>query len=170
VVSYVIPPSAFPPPLPDHPSSLPFINMPQSATGPANPDGTTSGTLSPTAQGQQTAVTGYLSGIGRIIPTNATNVGNVITLALGSSSPGVSGYSFGDAYLFVSPFNSSGSVTANVSTVDSDGNVTGSLATLNVYITRGTAQAGNGDIVAGSLYLAFYQPLLNSNAGGFVLF
>lgn len=43
------------------------------------------------------------------------------------------------------------------------------LDALKVYITGGAAQAGNGDITAGLVYLGVYAYNLDSNAGGIVI-
>ena len=107
----------------------------------------------------------YNLGGGRVIPCDATGT-NLITLVPTDASPLLEGYRFGDAFLFWAENDSTGSVTAKVQPKSTS---TYTLATLKVYITNGSAQAGAGDVVASSLYLAYYSPIQDSNAGGFVL-
>lgn len=108
----------------------------------------------------------YVLGMGRIIPCSAsgTNVGsNLITLQPNDAAPSIEGYMFGDCFPFWAPFTSDDPVTATLVPK------TGTLATLKVYITNGSAQAGAGDVTDGLFYVAWYVPTLDSNAGGFVL-
>lgn len=84
---------------------------------------------------------------------------NVITL-----TPSLSGYTAASyanfvSFRFAAANNSTGAVTLKV----------GSQAALNVYKVGGTLQVGNGDIIAGQVYLATYQASLNSAAGGWYL-
>ena len=117
---------------------------------------------------RQTKLRNYVVGMGRIIPCFATGT-NVITLTPNGSGtedgegPLLEGYKFGDAYLFYAENTSTGSVTATVVPKS------GSLATLKVYRANGATQAGSGDVVQNSVYIAFYAPHLDSNAGGLVI-
>ena len=102
-------------------------------------------------------------GAARIIPCAAAGT-NIITLTPNSPvAPLIDGYRDYDVFTFVAANNSTGSVTATVVPVR------GTLATVKAYITGGAAQAGSGDVVAGSLYLAIFNDLLNAGAGGLVL-
>lgn len=121
-----------------------------------------SGMLSPVAQQTHEKLRAYVSGAGRIIPVSATGT-NVITLILNDASPNIQAYMFGDCFLFWAENTSSGSVTARLTLPDGS-----FLDTLKVFIDAGATQAGSGDIVANSLYVAFFVPILDSNAGGFV--
>ena len=107
----------------------------------------------------------YGLGAGRLIPCHATGT-NVITLLPTDASPTLEGYRFGDAFLFWAENNSTGAVTAKVKPKSTS---TYTLATIKVYITNGSAQAGAGDVVANSVYVAYFAPHLDSNAGGLVL-
>jgi hypothetical protein len=98
----------------------------------------------------------------RITPCNATGK-NVITLTPLDASPLIEKYVDYEVYSFVAEQTSDGSVTMTVVPRD------GALATLKAYKTNGAAQAGAGDIVAGSLYLAIYNDALDTAAGGFVI-
>lgn len=104
----------------------------------------------------------FIVGMNRLTPCNASGT-NVITLTPLSSSPLISGYVDYEVYTFVAVNGSTGSVTMTVVPQ------TGALATLKAYKTNGAAQAGNTDIVAGSLYFAIYNDALDSGAGGFVV-
>lgn len=104
----------------------------------------------------------FIVGMNRLTPCNASGT-NVITLTPLASSPLITGYVDFEVYTFVAVNGSTGSVTATVVPEN------GSLATLKVYKTNGAAQAGNTDVVAGSLYFAIYNDALDSGAGGFVL-
>jgi hypothetical protein len=68
-----------------------------------------------------------------------------------------------EIFAFVAANGSTGSVTMTVVPRK------GTLATLKAYKTNGSAQAGNTDIVAGSLYFAIYNDALDSGSGGFVI-
>jgi hypothetical protein len=111
----------------------------------------------------------YVVGMGRIIPCSCISAANVLTLtpnghgAEDGVGPLLEGYRFGDIYLFVADASSTGSVTATVVPKS------GALATLKVYINGGAAQAGNGDITAGRVYLGVYVYSLDANAGGIVI-
>lgn len=111
----------------------------------------------------------YVTGMGRIIPCSASTSSNHITLTPNGhgdedgESPLLEGYRFGDVYLFVADASSTSSVTATVVPKS------GALSTLKVYIGGGSAQAGNGDITAGLVYLGVYAYNLDSDAGGIVI-
>jgi hypothetical protein len=104
----------------------------------------------------------FVVGMNRITPCNATGK-NVITLTPLDASPLIEKYVDYEVYSFVAEQTSDGSVTMTVVPRD------GALATLKAYKTNGAAQAGAGDIVAGSLYLAIYNDALDTAAGGFVI-
>ncbi len=104
----------------------------------------------------------YIVGMNRITPCDASGT-NVITLTPLAASPLIEKYVDYEVYSFVAANASSGSVTMTVAPRD------GTLATLKAYKTNGSAQAGSGDVVAGSLYLAIYVDSLDSGNGGFVL-
>lgn len=96
------------------------------------------------------------------VPTEATNVVNFYTLTPILQSEGGRTYGNHMSWSFVSPFTSTGVVTAAVV-----GDET--LPTLKVFKTNGAAQATTGDIVINSLYLVYYNSALDGGAGGFVL-
>jgi hypothetical protein len=106
--------------------------------------------------------------MGRIIPCSASGT-DLITLTPNGhgsedgESPTLEGLKFGDAFAFWAENTSTGDVTVTVVPR------TGALATLKAFKNRGAAQATAGDIVASSLYVAWYVPILDSNVGGFVL-
>jgi hypothetical protein len=104
----------------------------------------------------------FIVGMNRLTPCNASGT-NVISLTPLASSPLITGYVDYEVYTFVAANGSTGSVTM---TVVPD---TGTLATLKAFKTSGASQAGNADIVAGSLYFAIYNDALDSGAGGFVI-
>lgn len=104
----------------------------------------------------------FIVGMNRLTPCNASGT-NVITLTPLDASPLIEKYEDFEVFTFVAANNSTGSVTMTVAPRD------GSLATLKAYKTNGSAQAGNGDVVAGSLYFAIYNDALDSGNGGFVL-
>lgn len=104
----------------------------------------------------------YIQGSCRIIPCNASGT-NAITLTMLGVSPLIQHYNDFDSFRFVAAATSTGAVTAFVQTPQ------GALATLNVYKTNGSAQAGLNDITVGLLYEVVYVDSLNSGAGGFVL-
>jgi len=104
----------------------------------------------------------FIVGMNRVIPCNASGT-NVITLTPLDASPLLKQYADYEVFTFVAANTSTGSVTMNVTARE------GSLATLKAYKTNGSAQAGSGDVVLGSLYLAIYNDALDSGAGGFVL-
>lgn len=104
----------------------------------------------------------FIVGMNRLIPCNAGGA-NIITLTPLTASPLIEKYTDYDVFTFVCLNNTSGPVTMTVVPKN------GTLATLKVYKTNGSAQAGNGDITAGLLYFAIYNDALDSGAGGFVI-
>lgn len=104
----------------------------------------------------------FMVGMNRLTPCNATGT-NVISLAPRSASPLIEKYEDYEVFTFVAENTSSGSVTMTVIPKN------GTLATLKAYKTSGAAQAGAGDIVAGSLYFAIYNDALDTGLGGFVV-
>ena len=98
----------------------------------------------------------------RIIPCHAAGT-NVITLTPLGAHPLIEGYRSYDAFAFTAANTSTGAVTA---TVVPD---VGTLGTIKAYKTNGAAQAGSGDVVANSFYLAFFCDHLDGGAGGLVL-
>ncbi len=104
----------------------------------------------------------HIVGMNRITPCSASGV-NVITLTPNDSAPIIEKYVDYEFFPFVASDNSTAAVTMTVVPR------TGTLATLKAYKTNGSAQAGNGDITAGLLYIAVYVDSLDSGAGGFVL-
>lgn len=104
----------------------------------------------------------FMVGMNRLIPCNASGT-NVITLTPLDASPLLEQYNDFDVFTFVAANTSSGSVTATVVPKK------GALATVKVYKTNGAAQAGSGDVVANSVYLAIYADHLDSGAGGLVI-
>lgn len=105
---------------------------------------------------------GFMVGMNRLTPCNATGT-NVITLTPLTASPVLEKYSDFEVFTFVAENTSTGSVTMTVAPKK------GALSTLKAYKTNGAAQAGSGDIVAGSLYFAIYNDALDTAAGGFVV-
>lgn len=108
----------------------------------------------------------YVTGMGRIIPCSCVSAGNFLTLSPNGNggedgeSPLIEGeYKLGDGFIFELDASSTGNVTATVVPK------TGTLPTLPVHIDDGATQAGNGDLVAGNLYIAYFAPVL----GAFVL-
>jgi hypothetical protein len=99
----------------------------------------------------------------RVTPCNASTTSNVITLTPLPSAPLIEGYRDFEIYGFVADATTSASVTMTVVPKS------GVLATLKAYKSSGATQAGNGDVVSGSFYLAVYCDHLDTAAGGFVL-
>lgn len=104
----------------------------------------------------------FIVGMNRTTPCNASGK-NLITLTPLAASPLIEDYKDYEIYSFVAAQTSDGAVTGTVVPKS------GTLATIKVYKTAGAAQAGAGDVVAGSLYLAIYNDALDSGAGGLVL-
>jgi hypothetical protein len=99
----------------------------------------------------------------RVTPCNASSVSNVITLTPLTASPLIEAYRDFEIYGFVADASSTGSVTMTVVPKK------GSLATIKAYKSNGATQAGSGDVVSGSFYLAIYVDSLDGGNGGFVL-
>jgi len=108
------------------------------------------------------AVSGFINGIARIIPCNASGT-NVITLAIVAQTLLVTQYSDFDTYRAVAANTTTGLVTALVTTAQ------GSLATIKVFKNNGASLATTGDVTSGLLYDFTYMDSLDSGAGGFVL-
>lgn len=104
----------------------------------------------------------FINGTNRIVPCNASGT-NVITLTMLATAPLIKGYRDYDTYRAVAANPTTGPVSALVATPQ------GSLATIPVYKSNGSAQASTGDITAGLLYDFTYVDSLNSGNGGFVL-
>jgi hypothetical protein len=105
----------------------------------------------------------FMVGTNRIIPCNASAALNVITLTPLDSGPVIEKYVDHDGFAFVASASSTGAVTATVVPRS------GTLSTLKVYVTNGSAQAGNGDITSGLFYIAYYVDSLDGGLGGLVL-
>lgn len=106
---------------------------------------------------------GNANGCARIVPCNASGT-NLITLTpTHPVAPVLDRYRDFDVYAFVAAATSTGSVTATVVPAS------GTLATLKAYKSGGAAQAGSGDVVKDSLYLAIFNDALDSGNGGLVL-
>lgn len=104
----------------------------------------------------------YVNAGNRIIPCSASGK-NLITLTPNDATPFLEGYLDYEVFAFTAAQTSDGAVTATVVPLK------GTLATIKVFKTNGSAQAGAGDVVAGSLYLAIYSDGLDTGAGGFVI-
>lgn len=104
----------------------------------------------------------FFVGMNRLTPCNASGK-NVITLTPLAASPLITSYIDYEIFSFVADQTSDGSVTGTVVPKK------GTLATIKVYKTNGSAQAGAGDVVAGSLYLGVYVDALDGGNGGLVL-
>lgn len=98
-------------------------------------------------------VAGYV-----IVPCTASGT-NAITLTPTLHEEGQKAYGLGMGWLFEAAATSTGLVTIGLT----------GLSLLKGYKTDGAAQATTGDVVSGSMYIAFYSPNLDSGAGGFVL-
>jgi hypothetical protein len=105
----------------------------------------------------------YVNGGSRIIPCSASTTSNKITLTPNDAAPLIEGYRDYDVFAFTADATTDGSVTATVVPK------TGTLATLKVYKTNGAAQAGSGEIISASTYLAIFADNLDSNAGGLIV-
>lgn len=104
----------------------------------------------------------FIVGMNRVTPCNASGK-NLITLTPLTASPLIEKYVDYEIFTFRAAQTSDGSVTATVVPKK------GALATVKVYKTNGTAQAGSGDVVADAVYMAIYAEHLDSGAGGLVL-
>lgn len=125
------------------------------------------GVLNSTGINVMTDLLNYIIGTSRTIPCEETGT-NILALKQLSISPLISQYNDYDIYQFVAATTSTGPVSANVTLVQG-ATVQGTLATLNVYKTNGSAQATTGDVVLGSQYELTYVDALNGGAGGFVI-
>lgn len=105
----------------------------------------------------------FIVGMNRMTPCNASTAANVITLTPLEASPMNEGYRDFEVFGFVADAGTTGAVTMTVVPRK------GTLATLKAYKTNGASQAGNGDVVSGSFYLAIFSDHLDGGAGGFVL-
>lgn len=111
-------------------------------------------------------VQGYfkqINGLTPTVPCTSVFAANLYTLTPFSISPQILQYWDYWSFAFVADATSTGAVTA---TVVPD---TGSLATLKVFKTNGSAQAGAGDITINLFYLLYFVDTLDSGNGGFVL-
>lgn len=97
-----------------------------------------------------------------IVPVTITGT-NDLTLTPTLGGEGAASYGNYMAWVGVAANTSTGAVTGHVAS-DSK-----TLATVKIYKTAGAAQAGAGDLVAGSLYLFIYNSALDTSAGGLVL-
>jgi hypothetical protein len=104
----------------------------------------------------------FIVGMNRLTPCNASGT-NVVTLTPLTASPLIEKYVDFEVFTFVAANSSSASVTMTVVPKS------GTLATLKAFKSSGATQAGSGDLVAGSLYLAIYNDALDAGAGGFVI-
>src|SRR4051812_25770095 len=77
-----------------------------------------------------------------IVPVTITNNSNVLTLTPSLHKEGAATYGDHMVWGGIMPSATTGAVTAKVA--DSQGN---SLATIKVYKTHGTVEAGNGDLI-----------------------
>ena len=98
-----------------------------------------------------------------IVPVTILNTTNVLTLTPSMHKEGAATYGDHMVWGGVMPSSTTAAVTAKVA--DTQGN---SLATIKVYKTHGTVQAGNGDLISGGFYLFIYSAALDSGAGGFI--
>ena len=105
----------------------------------------------------------FIVGMNRVTPCNASTASNVITLTPLEASPLIEGYRDFEMFGFVADATTSNSVTMTVVPKK------GVLSTLKAYKTNGSAQAGSGDVVSGSFYIAIYSDHLDAAAGGFIL-
>ena len=105
----------------------------------------------------------FMVGMNRVTPCNASTTSNVITLTPLTASPLIEGYRDFEIFGFVADATTTNNVTMTVVPKN------GVLSTLKAYRSNGATQAGNGDVVSGSFYLAVYCDHLDTAAGGFVL-
>lgn len=123
---------------------------------------TKTGNLTQNGYGTLQAVSGFVNGMARIIPCNASGT-NIITLTLVAQTLLVRQYSDFDTFRAVAANTTTGTVTALVATPS------GNLGTIKVFKTNGSAQATAGDITANLLYDFTYVDSLDSGNGGLVL-
>lgn len=105
----------------------------------------------------------YVNAGNRIIPCSASTTSNKITLTPNDAAPLIEGYRDYDVFVFSADATTDGSVTMTVVPK------TGTLATLKAFKSNGAAQAGSGEIIEDSVYLAIVADHLDSAAGGFVI-
>lgn len=106
----------------------------------------------------------YNLGGNRMVPCDAGGSANAITLTPNNPiSPIMEAYADHDGFIFTASANSSSTVTAEVITRD------GSLGVVKLYKTHGSAQANNGDLISGLLYVAYYDSAADSGAGGLIM-
>lgn len=98
------------------------------------------------------------------VPVVIGGTANELTLTPKLTAEGGRVYADHMAFAGVAATTSTGSVTAKVTS-----DQYGDLASLKVYKTNGAAQAGSGDLVAGSFYTFWYVAALDDGAGGLVL-
>lgn len=136
------------------------IPKPNAGVGFIKPDGTL------TSHGMEflNAFREFIVGMNRVTPCSASGTANAITLTPNvGACPLIEKYVDHEVFVFAAALSSTNSVTATVVPR------TGTLSTIKVYVTGGSAQAGNGDITAGLTYLAIYNSALDAGAGGLVL-
>ena len=104
-----------------------------------------------------------IKGLTPTVSCNCSNVSNVYTLTPLNIAPNVSNYYSYWGFAFVASATSTGLITATI--VPN----TGTLPTLPVYKTNGSAQATTNDITINLFYLLYYVDSLNSGNGGFVI-
>ena len=93
-----------------------------------------------------------------IVPCNASGK-NAITLTPRMHREGGSSLANYMPFAFVAEQTSDGAVTIKVA----------DHTFLKAYKTNGAAQAGSGDVVATSLYVAYFNQALDGGAGGYVV-
>ena len=121
------------------------------------------GTLTAHAMELLNAFREFIVGMNRVTPCNASGTNTITLTPIVGACPLIEKYVDHEVFAFTAAETSTGSVTATVVPR------TGTLSTLKVYKTNGSAQAGAGDIVQNSVYLLLYADHLDSAAGGFVL-
>ena len=108
------------------------------------------------------AIRDYINGMNRITPCSAAG-GDFITLTPNEATPLLSKYIDYEVFAFTAAATSAGPVTMTVVPKN------GSLPTLKAFKNNGAVQAGAGDIVINSVYLAIFADHLDGGAGGFVI-
>jgi len=121
------------------------------------------GMLSNTGQSMLQGWFKNLNGLTPTISCECTNVGDVYTLTPLNISPIVLEYYSFASFAFVASGTSGGATTATV--VPN----TGSLPTLPILKTHGSAPAAGGDLTSGLFYVMYYVDTLNGGNGAFVL-
>lgn len=153
-----IPASALTRPIISPNPRIPLVTLQQDPQG-----GTQGGQLSSTGLQILQQMFTALNGLTPTIPCNATFNTNVYTLTPADISPNVPNYYDYWSFAFVAPATSTGLVTATV--VPN----TGSLPTLKVYKTHGSAQATTNDITVNLFYVVYFVDSLDSGNGGLVI-